>query len=231
MRPTSVAGKECTEGAARQLHPASAWPPCWRPGRAARCGRPCRECGAAGGCCKSPTDSPTNRHERTGTFPQRCETYKHVAECCQQCDSYERACTLLPAVSIIPCGLPLLTKFNPPSKHTLSPIQSALALVMQGPAAALLTLDCPAKLGENAGRARLSTLGAAMLSTLMRFDKVAISGSSPFLLLVGTPRLRPCSPGCACCLIGQRKLRSVCMNMFLSGGDALPLQACVHDLM
>lgn len=44
--------------------------------------------------------------------------------------------------------------------------------MLQGPGAALLTLDCQAKLGDQPGRARLSTLGAAMLSTLMRFDKV-----------------------------------------------------------
>ena len=51
-------------------------------------------------------------------------------------------------------------------------------LMLQGPAAALLTLDCTARLGEQPGRARLSTLGAAMLSTMMRFDKVLHSVSS-----------------------------------------------------
>ena len=49
-------------------------------------------------------------------------------------------------------------------------------LLLQGPAAALLMLDCTAKLGEPSGRARLSTLGAAMLSTVMRFDKVDSHG-------------------------------------------------------
>ena len=45
---------------------------------------------------------------------------------------------------------------------------------LQGPAAALLTLDCSAALGDAGGRARLSTLGAAMLSTVLRFDKVTV---------------------------------------------------------
>ena len=47
--------------------------------------------------------------------------------------------------------------------------------VLQGPAAALLALDCSAALGDAGGRARLSTLGAAMLSAVLRFDKVEVS--------------------------------------------------------
>lgn len=48
-----------------------------------------------------------------------------------------------------------------------------LLLHLQGLAASLLTHDSPAiKLGDPAGRARLSTLGCAMLATVLRLPKV-----------------------------------------------------------
>ncbi len=44
---------------------------------------------------------------------------------------------------------------------------------VQGLAASLLVHDSPAiKLGDPAGRARLSTLGCAMLATVLRLPKV-----------------------------------------------------------
>ncbi len=53
---------------------------------------------------------------------------------------------------------------------------------MQGLAASLLTHDSPAiKLGDPAGRARLSTLGCAMLGTVLRLPKVCSQGYTPLL--------------------------------------------------
>ena len=69
-------------------------------------------------------------------------------------------------------------------------------MLLQGPAAALLTLDCPAKLGEHAGKARLSTLGAAMLSTLMRFDKVTKRKPPLYFPLQNTNAMLHVSVGC-----------------------------------
>ena len=74
--------------------------------------------------------------------------------------------------------------------HRLGPSSKVLegSHALQGPAAALLTLDCSAALGGAGGRARLSTLGAAMLSTVLRFDKVTVS-STAFLHPSGHSRL------------------------------------------
>lgn len=67
---------------------------------------------------------------------------------------------------------------------------------VQGLAAALLTHDNPAvALGEASGRARLSTLGCAMLATVLRLPKVGLQiCHAAFPDACSRPRLAESSP-------------------------------------